>query len=99
MVDGATLNLIPRSVDGLACQWQANPIFGPLTGQSVDLWKPLKSLMGTTSSHRFDTLPHAGPPRWETGLQRAARTTEPDAKVLEEIYTHELLWRLPRVES
>ena len=41
---------------------------------------------------------HAGLPRWETGLQREPRTTEPDAKVLEEIYTHELLWRLPRVE-
>ena len=50
-------------------------------------------------SYKFDALPHPGPPRWETGLQREARSTEPDAKVLEEIYTHELLWRIPRVES
>ena len=50
-------------------------------------------------SYKFDTLPHPGPPRWETGLQREARSTEPDAKVLEEIYTHEQAWPLPRVES
>jgi hypothetical protein len=31
----------------------------------------------------------------QNGLQREARSTEPDAKVLEEIYTHELLWRRP----
>ena len=24
---------------------------------------------------------------------------EPDAKVLDQIYRHELLWRIPRVES
>jgi hypothetical protein len=50
-------------------------------------------------SYKFGTLLHPGPPRWETGLQRAGRSTEPDAKVLEEIYTHELLWRISRVES
>jgi hypothetical protein len=47
--------------------------------------------------YRFDAPPHPGPPRWETGLQREARSTGPDAKTLEEIYKHELVGRLPRV--
>ena len=43
----------------------------------------------------FDHLPHPGPPR--QGVPPPAAPLEPDAKVLEEIYRHELLWRLPRV--
>jgi hypothetical protein len=48
-------------------------------------------------SYRFDTPLPRRPRRAEDGLQRGEiRTTEPDAKVLEEIYLHELVWRIPR---
>ena len=51
-------------------------------------------------SYRFDPAPRPAPRTAEMGLQRSEiRTTEPDAKVLEEIYKNELVWRVPRAEA
>jgi hypothetical protein len=48
-------------------------------------------------SFDFAPVPPSGPRTNAMGLQRTTTMTEPDDKVLRQIYTEELLWRLPRV--
>jgi hypothetical protein len=50
-------------------------------------------------SYSFDPAARPGPPRWEDHGRGAVIATEPDDKALRQIYTDELLWRIPRVES
>jgi hypothetical protein len=49
-------------------------------------------------SYRFAQLPHPGPPRAEDHDKPEAVTHEPDSTVLDDIYRHELLERLPKVQ-
>jgi hypothetical protein len=48
-------------------------------------------------SYAFAPLPK-GPPRWEDRGKEAELCTEPDDRVLKQIYMDELLLRIPRVE-
>jgi hypothetical protein len=46
----------------------------------------------------FATRPHPGAPRAEDHGKPPAVSREPDATVLDALYRHESLWRIPRVE-
>lgn len=47
----------------------------------------------------FAPVPRSPAPTQQTGVPQKVRMTEPDDKVLREIYAQELIWRLPRVQS
>jgi hypothetical protein len=49
-------------------------------------------------AYQFPAKPHPGPPTAATGPARWTDSTEPDMKVLSEIYGQKLLKLLPRVE-
>jgi hypothetical protein len=50
-------------------------------------------------SYAFAPAARLGPPRWEDHRRQPDLAVEPDDKALRQIYTDELLWRIPRVEA
>ena len=48
---------------------------------------------------QFAPMPRSPPPTQQSGMPQKVQMTEPDDKVLREIYTETLIWRLPRVQS
>ena len=50
-------------------------------------------------SFEFAPVPRPPPPTQQSGLPQKVLLTEPDDKVLRQIFTEELRWRLPRVMS
>ena len=54
---------------------------------------------GEFYTFQFAAAPRSPPPTQQSGLPQKVRVTEPDDKVLREIYTEELIWRVPRAES
>ena len=50
-------------------------------------------------AYEFPARQRPEPPRQEDWGKPPKLEREPDAKVLEQIYRHELLWRLPKVET
>jgi hypothetical protein len=53
---------------------------------------------GASIEYPFATRPHPGAPRAEDHGKPPAGSREPDATVLDALYRHESLWRIPRVE-